>query len=477
MGDAADVFIVRSDDSGANWGARLRVDQGASGTFQIMPTAAINPVNGAIGVSYYDNRGMTDANGDGIFELNLLATVSTNQGATWSTEVDINDGTLDPANATTCRFCGSDAVTAQTCGTMACPGPGTVRIGEYNGVAYGECTLHFVWADDATCNGDLDTFYDRDPNLGGDVTAPALECPSDVVVGCDDPTGPAATGMATATDACDLDPVVSSSDETLPGNCPPGSIVQVIRRTWTAQDAAGNMSSCEQDIIVTDMSPPEVSVPAPLMLECNGAGGVLATDPAIVAWLALASATDDCSTPSLANDAPALFPFGCPPGGMVTVVTFTAVDDCGKVTQEVSTVAVVDTTPPELACSVTTSELWPANHELVDVGLVVVTSDVCDPETPTVTTAVTSDESASDELRSGGPVHCPDAVVMPDGTVLLRAERAGTGDGRVYRIVVTSMDSCGNSSECTDEVSVRRSQGTNGEAVDSGQAHDATSCD
>jgi hypothetical protein len=194
-----------------------------------------------------------------VFELDLMGTFSTDGGATWSPEVDFNDGRLDPGIANTCRFCGSDAVSNQTCGTMACPAPGTTRIGEYNGVAYGECTLHAVWADDATCNGDYDTFYDRDPNLGGDTAAPSVVCPADRDVGCTDPVDPSATGTAAATDVCDLDPAVSFDDDVLPGNCPVGKVRERIERTWTATDAAGNDASCEQTISIVDADPPAVS--------------------------------------------------------------------------------------------------------------------------------------------------------------------------------------------------------------------------
>lgn len=566
-GDAADVFIVTSADLGASWGARRRVDQGPAGTFQILPTAAINPVNGAIGVAWYDNRALADANLDGIFELDLLATSSTDGGITWTPEVDVNDGRMDPARANTCRFCGSDGVTNQPCGTMACPNPGTGRIGEYNGIAFGECTLHFVWADDATCGGDYDTFYDRDPNLGGDVAPPVLACPPDATVACGAPTTPAATGTATALDACDLDPAVSFNDVVEPGNCPPGDIVQRIRRRWTAVDAAGNSTSCEQLILTIDMEAPDVAAPAPLVLECNGAGGVpasdpqvvawladaaasddcsaptlsndapalipagcppdgtvttvtftaedacgnvgessstltvidttapvvsapaplvlecnspggvLATDPQVVAWLALASATDACSTPTLSHDAPALFPFGCPPAGTVTNVTFTAVDACGNAGQASSSVAVVDTTPPSVSATVALDTLWPPNHALVDVGLAVVASDACSPDAPLISVGVSSDEHPAHEPGAGGPAHCPDAVVTAGQGVLVRAERSGAGDGRVVRIVVTATDSCGNAAQAEAFVSVPSSQGAKGAAVDSGQVHDATACD
>jgi hypothetical protein len=255
-GDASDVFLATSTDSGGTWGAPARVDQGPAGTFQIMPTAAINPVNGAIGVTWYDNRALADADGDGIFELDLLATFSTDGGLTWSPEVDINDGTIDPGTATTCRFCGSDAVTAQTCGTPACPAPGTVRIGEYNGVAYGECTLHAVWADDATCGGDFDTFYDRDPNLGGDTAAPAIACPADVkAVECTGPDGAVVSyDVPAASDVCDTAVDVVCSPPS--GSTFPLGATEV---TCTATDNAGNAADCTFSVTVLDTTPPVIS--------------------------------------------------------------------------------------------------------------------------------------------------------------------------------------------------------------------------
>lgn len=475
-GDAADVFIVTSSDSGTTWSAPTRVDQGAPGTFQVLPTAAINPVNGAIAVAWYDNRALADANLDGTFELDLMATFSTDGGATWSPEVDINDGRIDPNRANLCRFCGADNVTNQQCGTVACPGPATTRIGEYNGIAYGECTLYFAWADDAVCGGDYDTYFDRDPAMGGDATAPTLACPADAVVACGAPTDPAATGMATAVDDCDLDPVVTFTDAALPGDCPPGSAVSIIQRTWRAVDAAGNVDTCVQLVTTADMAPPALVVPPPMELECNGPGGVAATDPAIVAWLATASATDDCALASLVNDAPALFPAGCLPAGQATLVTFTATDGCGKVTALSSTVSVVDSTPPDLAASAAVTELWPPNHEMIDIGLEVATSDTCDEAAPSVAVSVTSDEHPSDELGAGGWIHCPDAVVTDDGRVLVRAERAGTGDGRVLHVTVTATDACGNASQAGFDVSIPANKGSKGAAVDSGQAHDATVC-
>jgi hypothetical protein len=121
--------------------------------------------------------------------------------------------------------------------------------------------------------------------------------------------------------------------------------------------------------------------------------------------------------------------------------------------------------------------LWPPNHQFVDVGLAITVSDLSDTALG-IAIAVTSDEDPALEQGSGRLVHCPDAIIdLASQTVQLRAQRAGTGDGRVYRITVTSTDSCGNASVCSVAVSVPVSQGKNAGAVDSGQFFDAVSCD
>ncbi|NIP27414.1 MAG: hypothetical protein GWN67_03330, partial [Phycisphaerae bacterium] len=73
-----------------------------------------------------------------------------------------------------------------------------------------------------------------------DGTAPVISCPGDVTLECPADTNPANTGTATATDNCDDEPAITYGD-VLSGSCP-----EVIVRTWTATDDAGNSSSCEQ---------------------------------------------------------------------------------------------------------------------------------------------------------------------------------------------------------------------------------------
>jgi hypothetical protein len=471
--DPADVVIATSNDSGASWNAPTQVDSGPSGTFQVLPTAAIDPVTGAIGVTWYDNRS-GNMNLNGTFLLDLMATYSTDGGVSWFPEFVVNDFQFDPDNSPSTRFCGPNDSQCPGCTNPGCPI--TTRIGEYNGVSYGECTAYMVWADNPVCGGGTDILFDLDPEMGGDLTNPIVSCPPDTAVDCSESTDPSNTGEATVMDNCDLDPTLSFLDVTNPGNCDMGgNIVETIDRTWNSSDAAGNFDNCGQTIDVTDTTGPDLTVPDPLALECNGPGGVPGDDPQILDWLDDATATDDCSSFDIVNDAPDLFPSGCGEG-QATTVNFTATDECSNSSMDSSTVTVTDTTPPEVTCEIDEDSLWPPNHQFVDIGFEFEASDLCDTNPLDIEIAVTSDEDPALELGSGDGIHCPDAIVQDDSSVLIRAERAGTGDGRVYTVTVTATDNCGNAASCSVDVEVPLNQNEASEPVDSGQAFDATVC-
>jgi len=76
-----------------------------------------------------------------------------------------------------------------------------------------------------------------------DTTPPTIVCPGDVVLQCADcNTDPSSTGTATATD--DSGSVTVKYNDAVSGECP-----KVVKRTWTATDAAGNTASCVQTIM------------------------------------------------------------------------------------------------------------------------------------------------------------------------------------------------------------------------------------
>jgi hypothetical protein len=89
--------------------------------------------------------------------------------------------------------------------------------------------------------------------------------------------------------------------------------------------------------------------------------------------------------------------------------------------------------------------LWPPNHALVPVGIVGVTDPNNDPLTVTIT-GVTQNEPTN---GLGDGDMSPDAVIQ-GATAWLRAERSGTGNGRVYRISFMADD--GRGGTCTGSV-------------------------
>jgi hypothetical protein len=115
---------------------------------------------------------------------------------------------------------------------------------------------------------------------------------------------------------------------------------------------------------------------------------------------------------------------------------------------------------PPVCTSVTATltELWPANHKYVTVGL----TGASDPDgdaTTYVITGVTQDEPIN---GTGDGDTGPDADWVSGSAhdkVQLRAERSGTGDGRVYRIAYTVSDGKGGSCDGTAYVGVPHDKG------------------
>jgi hypothetical protein len=114
---------------------------------------------------------------------------------------------------------------------------------------------------------------------------------------------------------------------------------------------------------------------------------------------------------------------------------------------------VTDVNDPPLCEAARPSDglLWPPNHKLVSVGI----AGVSDPQSDAVAiaiTGVTQDETVNG-LGDGDTA--PDAVLQ-GATVLLRAERSGSGNGRVYRVLFTADD--GRGGVCSGAVTVGVSQ-------------------
>lgn len=423
LGDAADVVIVRSDDSGASWSTPQRVDDAPSGTFTVLPTAAIDPVTGAIAVMWYDPRGSITGSGTD-FLLNLRATFSADGGNNWFPSIVVNDTPFDPALSTSCRFC---------CAAGQCPAgsPITRRIGEYNGIAYGECAAHMTWAGNQTCGTDTvgtDIYYDNDPELGGDLTPPLIVCPANTQVGCNDPTDPSATGFATASDSCDLAPIVSYVDILHPGNCPPSTVLDTIERIWSAVDKAGNMNGCSQMISRVDFDAPVINVPGPLVIAGVTQGYILGTNPQVQAWVATAGAVDACTQTQFSYSLPNVLPADCAPGH-TTQVLFQAADQCGNSSFALAPITVISAPGSGVSFCAGDGSITPCpcgNTGLAGHG--------CEIAQPTGGVCLTAQNFAPDGL-GGGSVNLVGMNFPIGATPLVLAIRGSTSSGNPNGVV------------------------------------------
>jgi hypothetical protein len=112
--------------------------------------------------------------------------------------------------------------------------------------------------------------------------------------------------------------------------------------------------------------------------------------------------------------------------------------------------------PPTIEASLTRDTLWPANHKYVTVHAHVDVTDF-DPN-PTVTLVSVTSNEPDNGLGDGDEPD--DIVIMPnERTFKLRAERSGTGDGRIYTITYQATDACGNSSVVELYVTVPHDKG------------------
>jgi Mg-chelatase subunit ChlD len=131
-----------------------------------------------------------------------------------------------------------------------------------------------------------------------------------------------------------------------------------------------------------------------------------------------------------------------------------AADDAGNISEMSNVISgmIADITPPTIdSLSVNPSTLWPANHKMVPVVVDVISSDNCDTEPLCEIISVNSNEPING-LGDGDEE--PDWANISDLTADLRAERSGTGDGRIYTITVECTDEVGNATTANVNVSV-----------------------
>jgi hypothetical protein len=115
-----------------------------------------------------------------------------------------------------------------------------------------------------------------------------------------------------------------------------------------------------------------------------------------------------------------------------------AIDEAGNVDPTPATTTwTVDVTPPSLSLRATPNTLWPANHKLVAVSIDVQASDASGTVTVVLVSATSSEGDTASDVQGA-------AIGTDDRALLLRAERNGSGSGRVYTLTYRATDAAGN---------------------------------
>ncbi|WP_412560721.1 gliding motility-associated C-terminal domain-containing protein [Winogradskyella sp. MIT101101] len=236
-----------------------------------------------------------------------------------------------------------------------------------------------------------------------DTVAPVLTVPADMTVECTESTEPSETGTATATDDC-ASPNISFSDSEVAacGN------TKTITRTWTATDACGNTASDTQTITVVDTTPPTITAPADITIECN--------DDESSANTGIATASDTCGDVTITQSDSEVA--AC--GNTKTITrTWTATDACGNTASDTQTITVVDTTPPTITA--------PAD----------------------VTIECTDDESSANTGVATASDTCGDVTITESDV-----ETAACGNTKTITRTWTATDACGNTASDTQTITV-----------------------
>ena len=205
-----------------------------------------------------------------------------------------------------------------------------------------------------------------------------------------------------STDACGIATYVASQTAFTCANVGPNNV------TLTLTDVNGNISSCVAVVTVIDPIAPVITCPGNVLVS-NDPGLCTASNVAY----GTATATDNCSSVVITNNAPLVFPFG------VTNITWTATDIYGNTAVCIQTVTVEDVENPIVTC--------PADLTVsADAG-------VCDATGVVLGTATATDNCTLATILSDAP------ATFPLGTTM---------------VTWTATDVQGNSSNCTQFVTV-----------------------
>ena len=211
----------------------------------------------------------------------------------------------------------------------------------------GVTTIHWVVTDiHANTNSCDQTVTVTDNEI------PAIICPADVTVSCEDDNTPAGTGTATATDNCTpaANITITFSDVST-YSIDPANVLHynyVITRTWRAADVATNFIECTQTITVHDITNPVITCPVDITISCDASS--------LPANTGTATATDNCDPAPVITHSD-VSTYSIDPANVlhynyVITRTWRATDVATNFIECIQTITVHDVTNPVIDCPV-----------------------------------------------------------------------------------------------------------------------------
>lgn len=241
-------------------------------------------------------------------------------------DIDIECGVTPSGTLDTWLLNNAGATATDSCGSVSWSN----NFGQNTNVSCANGAITIIFTATDTCGNTASTSASYSIV---DTVAPVISVPNTVTIECNEDTSPLNTGNATATDDCaTTDISYSDSEVNACGN------TKTIVRTWTATDACGNTDTANQTIIIEDNTPPTLTVPAAITIECN--------EDTSSANTGIAIGVDTCGTVTLSQSD--IETMAC--GSSKTILrTWTATDACGNSVSANQTITVEDTTPPSLS--------------------------------------------------------------------------------------------------------------------------------
>jgi FG-GAP repeat len=221
------------------------------------------------------------------------------------------------------------------------------------------------------------------------------------------------------------------------------------------EPAEASESGAVHLLLVAANRPPTADAGATVTAECTGPGGASVTldgsassdpdgDALSYEWRDATSAVVGTT---------AVVTLAVPLGSHV--FTLKVSDGFGGVDTDTVTVNVVDTSAPTVTVTLSPNRLWPPDHRLVQITATVTANDLCAGALPSVLDSITSsepDNGLGDGDKAGDISGA--ALGTSDTTFALRAERSGSGPGRVYTVTYRVTGPSGNAGTASAVVRV-----------------------